>query len=156
MGSSVPRLPLTQATLCPSSVAGRAGTSLQGVTTYVSVFPDSSVRKESACNAVDLGSIPGSGRSLGEGNGNPLQCSCLETPTDRGAWRATVHGVGKVRHDLETKPPPRVSRACTALLLFRGREAACGRDENGPAMAPTVKGSMRSRVAQMVSHYLLL
>ena len=38
------------------------------------------------------GSIPGSGRSLGEGNGNPLQCSCLEKPKDRGAWRAMVHG----------------------------------------------------------------
>ena len=38
------------------------------------------------------GSIPGSGRSLGEGNGNPLQCSCLGNPVDRGAWKATVHG----------------------------------------------------------------
>ena len=47
--------------------------------------------KESACNAGDLGSIPGSGRSPGGGNGNPLQCSCLENPMDRRAWRATVH-----------------------------------------------------------------
>ena len=53
-------------------------------------LPDSSVGKESACSAGDLGLIPGSGRSLGEGNGNPLQYSCLENPTDRGAWRATV------------------------------------------------------------------
>ena len=44
---------------------------------------------------VDLGSIPGSGRSPGEGNGNPLQYSCLENPMDRGAWWATVHGVAK-------------------------------------------------------------
>ena len=43
----------------------------------------------------DVGSIPGSGRSPGEGNGNHLQCSCLENPMDRGAWRATVHGVTK-------------------------------------------------------------
>ena len=43
----------------------------------------------------DAGSIPGSGRSLGEGNGNPLQYSCLENPMDRGAWEATVHGVAK-------------------------------------------------------------
>ena len=43
----------------------------------------------------DLGSIPGSGRSPGEGNGNPLQYSCLENPTDRGAWQATVHGITK-------------------------------------------------------------
>ena len=41
----------------------------------------------------DTGSIPGSGRSSGEGNGNPLRYSCLENPTDRGAWQATVHGV---------------------------------------------------------------
>ena len=49
----------------------------------------------SACNAGDPGSIPGLGRSPGEGNGNPLQYSCLENPMDRGAWRATVHGVAK-------------------------------------------------------------
>ena len=54
-------------------------------------FPHSSVRKESACNAGDLDSIPGSGRSPGEGNGNPLQYSFLENPVDRGAWQATVH-----------------------------------------------------------------
>ena len=51
--------------------------------------------KESACNARVLGSIPGSRRSPGEGNGYPLQHSCLENPTDRGAWWATVHGVAK-------------------------------------------------------------
>ena len=60
--------------------------------------------QESACNAGDLGSIPGSERSPGEGNGNPLQYSCLEKPTDIGAWQAIVHGVGRVGHDLETKP----------------------------------------------------
>ena len=58
--------------------------------------------KEFAFNAEDTGSIPGSGRSPAEGNGNPLQCSCLEDSMNRGAWRATVHGVG---HDLATKPP---------------------------------------------------
>ena len=51
--------------------------------------------KESLCNAGELGSIPGSVRSPGEGNGNPLQYSCLENPMDRGAWQATVHGVSK-------------------------------------------------------------
>ena len=49
--------------------------------------------KESTCNAGDLASIPGLGRSPGEGNGNPLQYSCLENPMDRGAWQATVRGV---------------------------------------------------------------
>ena len=48
--------------------------------------------KESTSTAGDAGSIPGSGRSPGEGNGNPLQCSCLGNPMDRGAWWATVHG----------------------------------------------------------------
>ena len=49
--------------------------------------------KESACNAEDMGLIPGLERSAGEGNGYPFQYSCLENPMDRGAWRATVHGV---------------------------------------------------------------
>ena len=53
--------------------------------------------KVSASNAGDLGSIPGSGRSSGEGNGNPLQYSCLENPMDGEAWWATVHGVTKSR-----------------------------------------------------------
>ena len=51
--------------------------------------------KESACNAGDPGSISGLGRSPGEGNSSPLQYSCLENPTDRGAWWATVHVVSK-------------------------------------------------------------
>ena len=58
-------------------------------------FPSGSDGKESACNAGDLGSIPGSGRSPGVGNGNPLQYSCLENPVDKGHWWATVHGVAK-------------------------------------------------------------
>ena len=69
-------------------------------------FPLGSVGKESTCNAGDQGSIPGSGRSPGEGNGNPIQYSCMENPVDTGACRATVHGVTRIRHDLVTKPPP--------------------------------------------------
>ena len=57
----------------------------------------SSEDKASACNAGDPCLIPGLGRTPGEGNGNPLQYSCLENPMDRGAWRATVHGVRKSR-----------------------------------------------------------
>ena len=60
-------------------------------------FPGGSEGKASACNAGDPGSIPGLGRSPGEGKGNPLQYSCLENPMDRGAWQATVHGVTKSR-----------------------------------------------------------
>ena len=52
-----------------------------------------------------MGSIPGSGRSPGEGNDNPLQYSCLGNPMDRGAWQATVMGSQEFRHNLATKPP---------------------------------------------------
>ena len=59
--------------------------------------------KESACNAEDVGSVPESGRPSEEGNGNPLQYPCLGNCMDRGAWRAAVHGVARVRRDLATK-----------------------------------------------------
>ena len=58
-------------------------------------FPGSSDSKESTCNAGDLGSISGLGRSPGEGNGYLLQYCCLENHMDKGAWQATVHGVAK-------------------------------------------------------------
>ena len=58
-------------------------------------FPDDSEGKESACTAGDPCSVPGLGRSPGEGNGNPFQYSCLENFMDRGAWWATVHGIAK-------------------------------------------------------------
>ena len=60
-------------------------------------FPSWLSGKESAYNADDVGWVPGLGRSSGEGNGNPLQYSCLGNPMDRGAWRAAVHGVTKSR-----------------------------------------------------------
>ena len=62
-------------------------------------FPCSSISKESACSAGDLGLIPGLGRSSGEGNCNPLQYPCLENLLDRGAWWAAVCGVAKVGHN---------------------------------------------------------
>ena len=58
-------------------------------------FPGGSNSKESACDVGDLGSIPGSGRSSGKGNGNPLQYSCLENSMDRGVWWSIAHGVTK-------------------------------------------------------------
>ena len=69
-------------------------------------FPCSSVSKESACNAGDPGSSPGSGISPGEENGNPLQYSSLGNPMDIGAWWPIVQGIARVGHDLLTKPPP--------------------------------------------------
>ena len=59
----------------------------------------SSDGKESACSAEDPGSIPGLGRSSEEGNGNPLQYSCLKNPMDRGVWQVTGHVAKRVRHN---------------------------------------------------------
>ena len=68
-------------------------------------FPGASNSKRSSCSAGDL-VVPGSGRSLREGNGYPLQYSCLESPMDRGVWQATFHGIARVRYDWETKSQP--------------------------------------------------
>ena len=78
-------------------------------------FPGGSDGKESACNAGDLGSIPGLGKSLGEGNGYPLLYSCLGNTVDKGAWQGTVCGVIRVRHALVIKPLP-----CIRFLLYTG------------------------------------
>ena len=74
--------------------------------------------KESACNTGDMGSIPESGRSPGEGNGNPLQYSCLENPMDRGAWWAAVHGVPKSRPQLSTCSCTRWSGVSASASCF--------------------------------------
>ena len=68
---------------------------------YTWNFPGGSDGKESTCNAVDLGLIPGSVRSPGGGNGNPLQYSCLENSMDTGAWQATVYGGHKESYTTE-------------------------------------------------------
>ena len=73
--------------------------------TYELTCSGGSVSKESECNAGDKGLIPESGRSPGEGNGSPLQYSCLGNPMDRGTWWATIHGVTTVGHDLATNLP---------------------------------------------------
>ena len=82
---------------CPLLVNAQQGLCSGYLTGYHHAETDG---KESACNAGDLGSVPGLGRSPGEGNDNPLQYSCLEKPMDRGAWRATVHGIAKSRTGL--------------------------------------------------------
>ena len=80
-------------------------------------FPFGSDGKVSACNAGDLGLIPGLGRSDGEGNGNPFQYSFLENPMDRGAWWATQSlGSQRVRHDLVTKTTTTYMRIFTDVL----------------------------------------
>ena len=79
---------------------------------HVPGFPGGSDGKESACNVGDLSSIPGSGRSPGGGKGNPLQYCCLENPTDRGARRATVHGLT----ELDTTERPTLTLGLRTLL----------------------------------------
>ena len=89
----------------------------------------------SACNAGDLGSIPGLGKSPGEGNSNLLQYSCLENPMDRGAWQAKVHGVAKsqtrlsdvtsfhftsLQTELRVEVKPREQLLCLSSLLLNG------------------------------------
>ena len=82
-------------------------------------FPGSSVGKKSACSEGDLRLIPGSRRSPGEGNGNPLQYSRLENPMDKGVWWATVHGAARVGHNLATKPRLYIFNETLLLLLSR-------------------------------------
>ena len=84
--------------------------------------------KNPPANAGDMGSIPGLRRSPGEGNGNPLQYSCLESPMDRGAWWAVVHGVAIVGYDLATKPPiyiPSIKILNMTRFLFPKELSAC-------------------------------
>ena len=85
-------------------------------------FPDGSEGKASACNVGDLGSIPGLGRSPGEGNGNPLQYSGLENPMDRGAWWATVYGVTKSRTQLSDFTSlhfwPQIIFVCVCIYIY--------------------------------------
>ena len=80
---------------------------------HVEVFPGGSHGEESTCNAGNLRSVPGLGRSPGEGNGSPLDYACLENSMDRGSWRATVHGVAKSQTGLsdshwKSEDPPSV------------------------------------------------
>ena len=79
---------------------------LEGSIPVLKSFSGSSVGKESACSAGNLGSIPRLGRSTEEGNGNPLQYSCLENPMDRGAWQVRAHVVVRARYDSATKGFP--------------------------------------------------
>ena len=85
-------------------------------------IPGSSDGKVSACNAGDPGSIPGLGRSPGEGNGHPLQHSCLENSMDGEAWWATVHGVAKSRTRLSD-----FTFTLRNLLTIKWLESSLGR-----------------------------
>ena len=95
MAELVKNLPAVQETPVDSWVGKICWRTDRLSTPVFSGFPCGSAGKESTCNAGDLGSIPGLGRSPGEGKGNPLQYSWLENPMDGGAWWATVHRVTK-------------------------------------------------------------
>ena len=83
--------------------------------------------KASACNVEDPGLIPGSGRSPGEGNGTPLQYSCLESPMDREAWQATVHGVTKSQTRLSDDSTDEETKAGQGLEQLTVSQLLCAR-----------------------------
>ena len=93
------------------------GNEIISVYTLILGFPGGSDGKESACNAEDWGSIPGLGRSPGEGNSNPLQYSGLENPMDRGAWWATVPGVAK-ESDMTEQLTLLINTTASSILDF--------------------------------------
>ena len=97
MVSSKNRLPNT---VRVETLSDKLGTNHGYLLTDNISLPCSSDGKESACNAGDPGFIPGLGRSLGEGYGNPLHYSCLESSMDRGAWWTTIRGVQKSQTQL--------------------------------------------------------
>ena len=99
------------------------------------------VSKESACNAGDPGSVPGSGRSPGEGIGYPLWYSCLENPMDCSLPGSSVHGVARVRHDLATTPPsPLECNLCACIASPQQQQPAPTRQ---PARLPSATGLPR-------------
>ena len=106
---------------------------------YLTGFPCSSNGKESACNAGDQGSIPGLGRSSGEGYGSPLQSSCLENPMARAAWWATVHGVTKSQTRLKrlSTQGPNVLSVSNIVCACFGASPVAQLVKNLPAMRET-------------------
>ena len=85
---------------------------------HIALFSGGLKGKSSACNAGDLSSIPGSGRSPGEGNGNPIQYSCLENPMDRGASQTTVHGVTKSQTQLSNDAHGNINSDLCLIALY--------------------------------------
>ena len=106
-------------------------------------FPGGSPVKNPPASPRDVGLIPESGRSPGEGKGNPLQYSCLENPMDRGAWRAAVHGVAGIGQDLATKQQ-------MLMLFFMSKvhkiEGWVGKKSGFWRFQPEVKGHLADSV----------
>ena len=104
--------------------------------------------KEVACQAGDNSSIPESGRSPREGNGNPLQYSCLENPMDRGAWWATVHGITTVGHNLATKLYWTIAHQAPLSMGFSRQEYCSGLPFPSPGDLPNPRIKPRSPALQ--------
>ena len=115
-------------------------------------FPLSSVGKESAYSAGDLGSIPGLGRSPGEGNDNSLQYYCLENPMDRGAWCTAVHGVAKTWAWLFSKPG--FSNMWTEN--FQMLKLDLEKSEKPEIKLPTFTGSLKKQESSIKTYIFVL
>ena len=105
-------------------------------------LPGSSDAKESACNIGDPCLVPGLGRSPGEGNGNPIQCSCLENLMDRGAWRAAAYRITRVGHDwsdLAHRIPNDLLTATSHFSINYSWETASITEALRPSFLPPVK-----------------
>ena len=117
-------------------------------------FPSGSSNKESACNAGDAGSTPGSGRSPGGGNGNPLQYSCLEKPMDWEAWRATVHRVSKSQTQLKQLSmhthTTAAAAAAAAAKALQSCPTLCDPRDGSPPGSP-VPGILQARTLEWVA-----
>ena len=121
--------------------------------------PGGSVSIESACNAGgvcnvgDLGLIPGSGRSSTKGNGNPLQCTCLGNPMDRGAWGDTIHGITRVGHYIVTSDIILLAgftHVSTAAKSLQSCPTLCDPMDSSPPGSP-VPGILQARTLEWVA-----
>ena len=101
--------------------------------------------QEKTCSAGVAGSIPGSGSSTGERNGNPLKYSFLENPMDRGAWRPTVHRVTRVGHDLVIKPPPKPGFSNMWTVNFQMFKLVLEKAEEPEIKVPASAGSLKKQ-----------
>ena len=127
---------------CPQEV-----TLLVLVKTFLLGFPGGSVVRNPPANVGDAGSIPGLRRCPGEGNGNPLQYSCLENPMDRGAWQATVHEIAKSQTQLSTTTSTKDTACCNLDLVqpnFKKKRHPCHHDACNEGVLGSSPGLGRS------------
>ena len=115
-------------------------------------FPGGSEDKASACNVGDPGSIPGLGRSPGEGNGNPLQYSCLENPMYGGAWRATVHRVANSRTRLSDFTFTLLSSLSEWVLVAQLCLTLCGPTDCSPP-GSSAHGILQARILEWLATF---